>query len=162
MGTLVNFGKDTIHYKTKQTSKLLPFRNTLVTRKHLGKLLANSKVSTMLSKSCKRIFPNLYQPLYHSQLYQSAAQPQLTRETRYDPSPNPFIIDQSTNSRKRDVIIIGAGHNGLTAASYLAKAGLDVLVLERRDKIGGAAITEEIFPGFKFSRASFRISQSGI
>ena len=111
----------------------------------------------MLSKSCKRIFPNLYQPYYLSQLYQSAqAQPQLlTRETRYDPSPAPFIIDQSTNSRKRDVIIIGAGHNGLTAASYLAKAGLDVLVLERRDKIGGAAITEEIFDGFKFSRASY-------
>ena len=110
----------------------------------------------MLSNSCKRIFPNLYQPYYLSQLYQSTqAQPQLTRELRYDPSPNPFILDQSTNSRKRDVIIIGAGHNGLTAASYLAKAGLDVLVLERRDKIGGAAITEEIFDGFKFSRASY-------
>jgi phytoene dehydrogenase-like protein len=50
-----------------------------------------------------------------------------------------------------DVIIIGAGHNGLVAAAYLAKAGRRVLVLERRDAIGGAAVTEEIFPGFKVS-----------
>jgi phytoene dehydrogenase-like protein len=50
-----------------------------------------------------------------------------------------------------DAIIIGAGHNGLVAASYLAKAGLQVLVLERRPIIGGAAVTEEIFPGFKVS-----------
>jgi phytoene dehydrogenase-like protein len=50
-----------------------------------------------------------------------------------------------------DVIIIGAGHNGLVAAGYLAKAGRKVLVLERRDVVGGAAVTEEIFPGFKVS-----------
>jgi phytoene dehydrogenase-like protein len=49
---------------------------------------------------------------------------------------------------KHDVIIIGAGHNGLVAAAYLAKAGRSVLVLEGRDSIGGAAVTEEIFPGF--------------
>lgn len=60
-------------------------------------------------------------------------------------------------SRKRyDVIIIGSGHNGLVAACYLAKYGnLKVLVLERRDMIGGACITEEVFPGYKFSRASY-------
>jgi len=57
--------------------------------------------------------------------------------------------------RKRDVIIIGAGHNALVSAAYLARAGLDVLVLERRDIIGGAAVTEELVPGFKFSRASY-------
>ena len=45
-----------------------------------------------------------------------------------------------------DVIIIGAGHNGLVAAGYLAKAGRRVLVLERRDRVGGAAVTEEVFP----------------
>jgi len=50
-----------------------------------------------------------------------------------------------------DAIIIGAGHNGLVAAAYLAKAGRRILVLERRDQVGGAAVTEEIFPGFKVS-----------
>jgi phytoene dehydrogenase-like protein len=50
-----------------------------------------------------------------------------------------------------DVIIIGAGHNGLVTAGYLAKAGRRVLVLEKRDAVGGAAVTEEIFPGFKAS-----------
>ena len=55
----------------------------------------------------------------------------------------------------RDAIIIGAGHNGLVTAAYLAQAGLDVLVLERRDLIGGACATEELFPGFHFSSCSF-------
>ncbi len=50
-----------------------------------------------------------------------------------------------------DAIIIGAGHNGLITAAYLAKAGRKVLVLERRAVIGGIAVTEEIFPGFKFA-----------
>jgi phytoene dehydrogenase-like protein len=50
-----------------------------------------------------------------------------------------------------DAIIIGAGHNGLVTAGYLAKAGRRVLVLERRNLVGGAAVTEEIFPGFKVS-----------
>lgn len=51
----------------------------------------------------------------------------------------------------RDVVIIGAGHNGLVAAFYLAKAGLKPLVLERSTMVGGAAITDELFPGFKCS-----------
>jgi phytoene dehydrogenase-like protein len=49
-----------------------------------------------------------------------------------------------------DAIVIGAGHNGLVTATYLAKAGHRVLVLERREMVGGAAVTEEVFPGFKF------------
>src|SRR5438128_430438 len=54
-----------------------------------------------------------------------------------------------------DVIIIGAGHNGLVAAGYLARAGRRVLVLERRDLVGGACVTEELWPGFKVSTASY-------
>jgi len=57
-----------------------------------------------------------------------------------------------------DVVIVGGGHNGLISASYLAKAGLTVAVLERRHTIGGAAVTEEMVPGFKFSRASYLLS----
>jgi phytoene dehydrogenase-like protein len=54
-----------------------------------------------------------------------------------------------------DAIIIGGGHNGLVAAGYLARAGLSVLVLERRTVIGGACATEELFPGFHFSSCAF-------
>ncbi len=54
-----------------------------------------------------------------------------------------------------DVIIVGAGHNGLVTAGYLARAGMAVLVLERRDVVGGACVTEEIWPGFKVSTASY-------
>src|SRR5712672_4615832 len=61
-------------------------------------------------------------------------------------------------SKKYDVIVIGGGHNGLTNAAYLAKAGRKVLVLERRHVLGGAAVTEEIFPGFLFSECSYGVS----
>src|ERR1700694_1458382 len=54
-------------------------------------------------------------------------------------------------SATRDVVIIGGGHNGLVTAFYLAKAGFKPLVLERRDVVGGAAITEEFHPGFRCS-----------
>src|SRR5436853_520629 len=54
-----------------------------------------------------------------------------------------------------DVIIIGAGHNGLVTAAYLARAGWRVLVLERRELVGGACVTEELWPGFKVSTASY-------
>jgi phytoene dehydrogenase-like protein len=57
-----------------------------------------------------------------------------------------------------DVIVIGAGHNGLTCSCYLASAGLKVRVLERRDVVGGAAVTEEFFPGFRNSSASYTVS----
>jgi phytoene dehydrogenase-like protein len=59
---------------------------------------------------------------------------------------------------KYHAIVIGGGHNGLTAAAYLARAGRKVLVLERRHVLGGAAVTEEIFPGFKFSVCSYVVS----
>jgi len=59
---------------------------------------------------------------------------------------------------ERDVIVVGGGHNGLACAAYLAKAGLDVLVLERRGVLGGAAATEETWPGYHVSSASYVVS----
>jgi phytoene dehydrogenase-like protein len=61
-------------------------------------------------------------------------------------------------SVRYDAIVIGGGHNGLVNAAYLAKAGKRVLVLERRHVVGGAAVTEEVFPGFKFSVCSYVVS----
>jgi phytoene dehydrogenase-like protein len=59
---------------------------------------------------------------------------------------------------ERDVIVIGGGHNGLACATYLAKAGMDVLVLERRDVLGGAAATETMWDGYQVSSASYVVS----
>ena len=57
-----------------------------------------------------------------------------------------------------DALIIGGGHNGLVCAAYLARAGRRVLVLERRERVGGAAMSEEVFPGFRFSVFSYVVS----
>ena len=59
------------------------------------------------------------------------------------------------DKRDLDAIIIGSGHNGLVCAGYLAKAGKQVLVVERRSIIGGAAISEELFPGYRLSSCSY-------
>jgi len=61
-------------------------------------------------------------------------------------------------SAKYDAIIIGGGHNGLVTAAYLARAGKKVLVLERRHVLGGAAVTEEPWPGYHVSSASYVVS----
>jgi phytoene dehydrogenase-like protein len=61
-------------------------------------------------------------------------------------------------AERYDAVVIGGGHNGLTAAAYLARAGWSVIVLERREILGGATVTEEVFPGFRFSVASYVVS----
>src|SRR5690349_6708485 len=61
-------------------------------------------------------------------------------------------------SARYDAVIVGGGHNGLVCAAYLARAGRRVLVLEKREVIGGAAVSEEIFPGFRFSVFSYVVS----
>src|SRR3979490_203109 len=66
------------------------------------------------------------------------------------------LLGRMTN--KYDVIVIGGGRNGLVNAAYLARAGKRVLVLERRHVLGGACVTEEVFPGFKFSVCSYVVS----
>ena len=54
-----------------------------------------------------------------------------------------------------DAIVVGAGHNGLVAAAYLARAGVKTAVFEARHVLGGAAVTEELWPGFKVSRCAY-------
>src|SRR3982074_1622242 len=65
---------------------------------------------------------------------------------------------QTSSRQSYDVIIIGAGHNGLTCAAYLARAGLSVKGVERRPTVGGAAVTEEFCPGFRNSVAAYTVS----
>jgi phytoene dehydrogenase-like protein len=62
------------------------------------------------------------------------------------------------DKRTYDAIVIGGGHNGLVNGAYLAKAGLKTLILERRHLVGGAAITEELYPGFQFTTFSYALS----
>jgi phytoene dehydrogenase-like protein len=62
------------------------------------------------------------------------------------------------SANQYDAIVIGAGHNGLIAGAYLARAGKKVAILERREVVGGAAVTEEIFPGYRFTEFSYVVS----
>jgi phytoene dehydrogenase-like protein len=63
-----------------------------------------------------------------------------------------------TDSNRYDAIVVGGGHNGLTNGAYLAKAGLRTVILEQRHLVGGAAITEELYPGFSFTTFSYALS----
>jgi len=67
-------------------------------------------------------------------------------------------VSSSNGGGAFDAVVVGAGHNGLTCAAYLAQAGLRVCVLERRDIVGGACVTEEVWPGHRVSRASYVVS----
>ncbi len=67
-------------------------------------------------------------------------------------------INETQIASRHDIVILGGGHNGLTAAAYLARQGLDVVVVEKRAIVGGAAVTEEFHPGFRNSTASYTVS----
>src|SRR3981189_1766817 len=76
----------------------------------------------------------------------------------FGPSRNDQTTDFEANMNETDIVVIGAGHNGLTCAAYLAMAGLRVKVIERRKVVGGAAVTEEFYPGFRNSVAAYTVS----
>ena len=71
------------------------------------------------------------------------------------PAPASVMARRSHRRKPHDVIVVGAGHNGLVAACYLARGGLNVLVLERNPYIGGAAVSRELYSGFKYSNCSY-------
>ena len=81
--------------------------------------------------------------------------PKSTKATKAKPKPK---AKATATDRTYDAIVIGAGHNGMVNGAYLAKAGLRTLILERRPNVGGAAITEELHPGFWFTTFSYALS----
>jgi phytoene dehydrogenase-like protein len=91
-------------------------------------------------------------PINHSTIISDDKLQERVRRKYISSDPSKYIAPKKD---QREVLIVGGGHNGLVSAAYLAKAGVDTLVLERRHCVGGAAVTEEIVPGFKFSRASY-------
>ena len=88
-------------------------------------------------------------------LYNPARKTGSTARAGPDLEPNGAVM---ATANSYDAIVVGGGHNGLTNAAYLAQSGLNVLVLERRGFVGGAAITEELHPGFSFTTFSYALS----
>ncbi len=90
----------------------------------------------------------------------------MPKRTTVNAAPKPKVARKarrrtrvaSADERTYDAIVIGGGHNGLVNGAYLAKAGLRTLILERRHLVGGAAITEELHPGFWFTTFSYALS----
>jgi phytoene dehydrogenase-like protein len=82
--------------------------------------------------------------------------PRAIEAATHTPPPTPATAPGAP--RSYDAIVVGGGHNGLTTAAYLARAGLRVVVLERRPILGGACVTEEVWPGVRVSRASYVVS----
>src|SRR6267378_7907887 len=79
-------------------------------------------------------------------------------KTTTKPKPKAKAARTADKDRAYDAIVIGGGHNGLVNGAYLAKSGLRTLILERRNVVGGAAITEELRPGFWFTTFSYALS----
>jgi phytoene dehydrogenase-like protein len=80
-----------------------------------------------------------------------------TRKTAIDSKPAAAPTAR-VGDRTYDAIVVGGGHNGLVNGAYLARAGLKTLIIERRQLVGGAAITEELYPGFSFTTFSYALS----
>src|SRR2546423_14537263 len=72
--------------------------------------------------------------------------------------PRMAATDPRMTATDYDGIVVGGGHNGLVTAGYLSRAGWKVLVLERRHIVGGACVTEEVFPGYRVSTAAYLVS----
>lgn len=129
------------------------------------------KKNLNLLKSQQKLFStghrNIYNPNNNMQykFNQNDIQGQITLENNKSINKNPYVYTHSKMERikkydtvinqKYDAIIVGGGHNGLICANYLAKNNKKVLVLEKRHTIGGAANTEELVDGYKFSRCSY-------
>ena len=147
---------------------------------------ARSPLRTLFERSLlKRNCCSRLKPIYHRRYLLSTTRPLLsptglptpppTEAAPFPPStrtpsilrpavpfsPSSFATTPSaalSSTTEWDVVIVGGGHNGLTAAAYLSGKGLSVCVLERRHVLGGAAVTEELYPGFKYSRCSYLFS----
>jgi phytoene dehydrogenase-like protein len=85
-------------------------------------------------------------------------EPAATQTPPAQQNGGPAAPTGGSGRRQFDAIVVGGGHNGLTTAAYLARDGLDVCVLERRHILGGACVTEEVWPGARVSRASYVVS----